>query len=59
MSQGDRRTRMTTREIVLWFVFAVAAAWGAVWLTWGATIATVAVVITVPASPPKFLGFVD
>jgi hypothetical protein len=47
MSEGERRTRKTTREGVLWSVVGLGAVGAVVWLTWGATLAAVAVVATV------------
>jgi fatty acid desaturase len=47
MSEGERRTRMTTREGVLWSVVGLVAVGAVVWLTWSPTLAAVAVVATV------------
>jgi uncharacterized membrane protein YcjF (UPF0283 family) len=48
---------MSGREVVLWFVVAVAVGWGAVWQLWGATIATVAVAVEVAMLAAEIFGF--
>ena len=57
MPQGGRRSRMTTGEVVFWWVAAVAVGWAAIWQIRGAMIATVALAIEGTIAVAHIYGF--
>ena len=53
----ERRTRMTGREIVFWWVVAMALGWAAIWQIRGATVATVALGIEATIAVAEIFAF--